>query len=52
MAPFHNSILDSMILEELEDLLGDVVGGIGGGGIGSNTNPDHDGTKTPLLLLS
>ena len=39
-----------MILEKLEDLLGDVVGGIGGGGIGNDTNPDHNGTETPILL--
>jgi len=52
LAPFHDSVLDSMILEKLEDLLGDVVGGIGGGRIGNDTNPDYDRTKTPLLLLS
>lgn len=41
-----------MILEKLEDLLEDVVGGIGGGRIGNDTEPDHDGTETPDLLLS
>ncbi len=52
LAPFYDNVLDSMILEKLENLLGDVVCGIGGGRIGSDANPDHDGTESPLLLLS
>jgi hypothetical protein len=31
LAPFHNSILDSILQEKRKDLLGDLVGGIGGG---------------------
>ena len=50
-APFHNSILDSILLEKRKDLLGDPVGGIGGGRTRNNTDPDDDGTETPLRLL-
>jgi hypothetical protein len=52
LAPFHNSILDSVIQQERKDLLGDIVGSIGGGRTGNNADPDDDGTETPLRLLS
>jgi len=51
LAPFHNSILDSILQEERKDLLGDLVGGIGGGRTRNDTDPYDDGTETPLLLL-
>lgn len=52
LAPFHNSILDSVLQEKRKDLLGDLVGGIGGGRTRNDTDPYDDGTETPLLLLS
>jgi len=52
LAPFHNSILDSVLRQERNDLLGDMVGGIGGSRTGNDANPDDDGTETPLCLLS
>jgi len=52
LAPFHNSILDSILQQKRKDLLGDLVGGIGGGRTRNDTDPYDDGTETPLLLLS
>jgi hypothetical protein len=52
LAPFHNNILDSILQEKRKDLLGDLVGGIGGGRTRNDTDPYDDGTETPLLLLS
>jgi hypothetical protein len=52
LAPFHNSILDSILQEKRKDLLGDLVGGIGGGKTRNDTDPYDDGTETSLLLLS
>jgi hypothetical protein len=52
LTPFHNSVSDSMLLEKRKDLLGDLVGGIGGGGPRNDAKPYDDRTETPLLLLS
>ena len=52
LAPFHSSILDPILQEKRKDLLGDLVGGIGGGRTRNDTDPYDDGTETPLLLLS
>ena len=52
LAPFHNSILNSILQERRKDLLGDLVGGVGGGRTRNDTDPYDDGTETPLLLLS
>ena len=52
LAPFHNSIIDSILQEKRKDILGDLVGSIGGGRTRNDTDPYDDGTKTPLLLLS
>ena len=46
LAPFHNNILDSFLQEKRKDLLGDLMGGIGGGRTRSDTNPYDDGTET------
>ena len=50
LAPFHNSILDSILQDKRKDLLGDLVGGIGGGRTRNDTDSYDDGTETPLLL--
>ena len=52
LAPFHNSTLDSVVQQEGKDLLGDIVGGIGGGRTRTDADPDDDRTETPLRLLS
>ena len=52
LAPFHNSILDSILQEKRKDHLGDLVGGIRGSRTRNDTDPNDDGTHTPLLLLS
>ena len=52
LAPFHNSMLDSILQEKRKDLLGDLVGDIGGGRTRNDTDPYDNGTETPLLLLS
>ena len=52
LAPFHNSILDSILQKKHKGLLGDLVSGIGGGRTRNDTDPYDDGTETPLLLLS
>ena len=52
LAPFHNSTVDSVLLQKGKDLLGDLVGGIGGGGTRSDADPYDDGTETPLRVLS
>lgn len=49
--PLHNGILDSILQEKYKDLLGDLVGSIRGGRIRNDTDPDNNGTKTPLHLL-
>jgi hypothetical protein len=41
-----------MLPEKRKDLLGDLVGGIGGCRPRNDTDPYDDRTKTPLLLLS
>src|SRR5712672_3627653 len=41
-----------MLLKKRKDLLGDLVGGIGGGRARNNANPYDDGTETRLLFLS
>jgi len=46
--PFHDGIFDSMLLEKRKDLLGDLVGGIGGGGPRTDTQPYDDRTETPF----
>jgi len=48
LAPFHNSILDSILQKKRKDLLGNLVGGIGGGRTGNDADPYDDGTETPL----
>jgi hypothetical protein len=50
--PFNNNIVDSILSEKREDLLGDLVGGIGGGGPRVDTQPHDDRAETPLPLLS
>lgn len=52
LTPFHNSILDFILQKKPKDLLGDLVGSIGGGRTRNDTNPYDNRTKTPLLLLS
>jgi len=52
LVPFHNSILNSILQEKRKDLLGDLVGGIGGGRTRNDADPYDDGTETPLFLLS
>ena len=52
LAPFHNSTVDSVLPQKGKDLLGDFVGGIGGGGTRNDADPYDDGTETPLRLLS
>ena len=53
LAPFHHNALDSVLQQKRQDLLGDIVGGIGGGGRTRNdADPDDDGTETPPCLLS
>ena len=52
LAPFYDSIFDSVRLEKGEDLLGDLVGGIGGGRPRHYTDPNDDRSETPLLLLT
>lgn len=51
LAPFHNSMLDSILQEKRKDLLGDLVGDIGGGRTRNDTDPYDDRTETPLLLV-
>jgi len=48
--PFHDSIFDSMLPEKRKDLLGDIVGGIGGSRPRNDTDPYDDRTETHLLL--
>ena len=50
--PFNYNIVDSILSEKPEDLLGDLVGGIGGGGLRFDPQPYDDRTETPLPLLS
>ena len=45
VAPFHNNILDSILQEKRKDLLGDLVGGTGGGRTWNDTDPYDDGTE-------
>lgn len=52
LAPFHNNTLDPVLQQKRKDLLGDIVGGIGGGRTGKDADPDDDGTETSLRLLS
>jgi len=51
LAPFHNSILDSILQEKRKDLLGDLMRGLRGGRARNDTNPYDDGTETPRLSL-
>ena len=44
LAPFHNSILNSVLQEKRKNLLGDLMGGIGGGRTWNDTNPYDDRT--------
>ena len=50
LTPFHNNIIDPVLQEKRKDLLGDLVGGIGGGGTRDDTNPYDNRTETPPLL--
>jgi hypothetical protein len=44
--------IDSILHQERKDVLGDIVGSIGGGRTGKNADPNDDRAETPLLLLS
>ena len=44
--------IDSILLKQMKDLLGDLVGSVSGGRARGDTNPDHNGTKTFLPILS
>ena len=52
LSPFYYNTLDFVLLQKRKDLLRDIVGGVGGGRTGHDTNPDNDRTKNPVLLLS
>jgi len=42
LLPFHHSILYSILLEKVKDLLGDIICSIGEGGTRIDTNPDNN----------
>jgi hypothetical protein len=50
LPPLDLDALDSIALEKAKDVLGYVVGGIGGGRAGINPNPYNDGTRHVLLV--
>ena len=50
--PLDDGILDSMLLQNPKDILGDFVGDVRGGGTRRNANPYDDRTKSPLFFLS
>jgi hypothetical protein len=52
LAPFHNNTLDSVLQQEGQDLLGDLVGGIGGGRSRIDADPYDDRTERPIHILS
>jgi len=52
LSPFYHNTLDFVLLEKSEDQLRDMVGGVGRGRAGLDANPDHDGAKTAVLLIS
>jgi len=52
LSPLNHNTLDSVLLEKSEDLLRDIMGGVGRGRAGSDSNPDDNGAETALLLLS
>ena len=52
LVPFDHPPLDTIVLEKLKDVLGSAVRGFSGGGSGMNRNPDHDRTKSVLLILA
>ena len=52
LVPFDHRPLDTIVLEKLKDVLGSVVRGFSGGGSRMSRNPDHDRTKSVLLILA
>ena len=52
LTPFHDGIVDSVLLQERKDLLGDFVGGIGGSRPRNDANPYDNWTETPPRLVS
>jgi hypothetical protein len=52
LTPFHDKIFDYMLPEKRKDLLGNLVGSLGGGRTRVDTDPYDCRSETPLLLLS
>ena len=52
LAPLDNSIVDSVLLEYIEDLLGDIMSDIGGGRARDDADPNNNRSESPLLLSS
>lgn len=52
LKPFYFNVLDSILLQKFEDALRDLVGGVGGGRAGVDTNPNHNGTARLLPVFS
>jgi hypothetical protein len=50
LAPLDLDVLDPIAFEKVKDVLGYVVGGIGGGRARINSHPDNDGTRTILFV--
>ena len=50
LTPFQNSIVDSILCEKRLDLLGDLVGHIGGGRARNHPDPNDDRTESSLLI--
>jgi hypothetical protein len=48
LTPFHNSIINPILQEKRENLLGDLVGGMGGGRTRNDTDPYDDGPRLPF----
>ena len=52
LVPLYFNVLDSILLQKSKDALRDLVGGVGGGRAGIDGNPNHNGTKRLLSVLS
>ena len=52
LPPFYDNVLDIVLPQKGEDRLRDIVGGVGGGRTGLDSNPYNDRTETPLAPLS
>ena len=52
LVPFDHRTLDSIGLEKSENVWGSIMRVLGGGGIGTSRNPNHDGTKSILPVLA